>query len=53
MTLSVARAASIEISSNDVSEIYAFIVVSFGVFMSLITVHILNVRRDLKKHLQE
>ena len=44
MSLSVARAASLEISSNDISEIYAFIVISCGVFASLIIAHVMNVR---------
>jgi hypothetical protein len=44
ISLSVARAASLEISSNDVSEIYFFIVISCGVFVSIIIAHIMNVR---------
>ena len=44
VSLSVARAASLEMSSNDVSEIYAFIVISCGVFASLIIAHVMNFR---------
>jgi hypothetical protein len=44
ISLSVARAASLEMSSNDVSEIYFFIVISSGVFVSIIIAHIMNVR---------
>jgi hypothetical protein len=48
MSISVARADSIVISGNDISQIYAFIVVSFGVFVSLIIVYIMNVRATKK-----
>jgi hypothetical protein len=48
MTISAARADSLEISTNDINQIYAFIVVSFGVFVSLIIVHIMNVRATKK-----
>ena len=44
MSLSVARAATLEISSNDVSQIYTFIVVSCGVLASLIIAHVMNTR---------
>ena len=44
MSLSVVSATSIEISSNDISEIYTFIVVSCGIFVSLIIAHIMNIR---------
>jgi hypothetical protein len=44
MSLSVCKASSLEISNDDVNEIYVFIVVVFGVFMSLIIAQIMNVR---------
>ena len=44
MSLSVVSATSIEISSNDISEIYTFIVVSCGIFVLLIIAHIMNIR---------
>ena len=53
MSISVARADSIEISSNDISQIYAFIVVSCGVFAFVIIAHIMNVRTIQKNNLQK
>jgi hypothetical protein len=36
MSLSVCRADSLEINSNDLNEIYVFIVVAFGIIVSFI-----------------
>jgi hypothetical protein len=53
MSLSVCRADSLEISSNDLNEIYVFIVVAFGIIVSFILLHVMNVRALKKTHLQK
>jgi len=53
MSLSVCRADAIEISSNDVSEIFAFIVVTVGISVSFMLLHIMNARALQKTHLQK
>ena len=53
MSLSVCRADTGEISSNDVSEIFAFIVITVGIFVSVMLLHVINARALQKIHLKK